>query len=68
VEPKFSTIAVQDASGASVVTGDVHLVGGDTHLAIGLAALKPGRYKVTWHATAVDTHKTEGTYTFTIAQ
>ncbi len=68
VEPQFSTIAVQDASGASVVTGDAHLQGGNTHLAIALSPLKAGRYTVTWHATAVDTHKTEGSFTFTIAQ
>ena len=68
VEPKFSTIAVQDSAGASVATGDVHLVGGNTHLAVGLKPLPPGTYKVVWHATAVDTHKTEGSFTFTVAQ
>jgi methionine-rich copper-binding protein CopC len=68
VEPKFSTIAVQDAAGASVTSGAVHLVGDDTHLAIGLKSLPAGRYKVTWHATAVDTHKTEGDFTFTVAK
>ena len=68
VEPQFSTIAVQDATGASVVSGDAHLQGGNTHLAIGLKPLKAGAYKVVWHATAVDTHKTEGSFTFTVAQ
>jgi methionine-rich copper-binding protein CopC len=68
VEPKFSTIAVQDASGASVATGDVHIVGGNTHLAVGLKPLPAGTYKVVWHATAVDTHKTEGSFTFTVTQ
>ena len=68
VEPAFSTIAVQDAAGANVATGEVHLLGDDTHLAIGLQTLPPGTYKVTWHATAVDTHKTEGRFTFTVAR
>jgi methionine-rich copper-binding protein CopC len=68
VEPKFSTIAVQDSAGASVTTGEIHLAGDDTHLAIGLKPLPAGSYKVTWHATAVDTHKTEGSFTFTVAQ
>jgi methionine-rich copper-binding protein CopC len=66
VEPKFSTIAVQDSAGTSMVAGTVHLVGDDTHLAVGLKPLKPGTYTVTWHATAVDTHKTEGSFTFTV--
>ena len=66
VEPSFSTITVQDAAGAAVDTGNIHLQGGNTHLAIGLKPLPPGTYKVIWHATAVDTHKTEGNYTFTV--
>ena len=66
VEPRFSTIEVQDAAGASVAAGDAHLAGGDTHLAIALKPLPPGAYKVVWHATAVDTHKTEGSFTFTV--
>ena len=28
--------------------------------------LQPGAYKVEWHATSVDTHKTEGSYGFTV--
>ncbi len=66
VEPKFSTIAVQDAAGADVAAGGVQLKGGDTHLAVPLKPLRPGTYKVIWHATATDTHKTEGTYMFTV--
>jgi methionine-rich copper-binding protein CopC len=66
VEPTFSTISVQDAAGAEVGTGEVHLQGGNTHLAIELKRLQAGTYKVIWHATAVDTHKTEGSFTFTV--
>jgi copper resistance protein C len=29
--------------------------------------LPPGTYKVTWHVVSVDTHTTEGTFTFRIA-
>ncbi len=29
-------------------------------------ALKPGAYKVSWHAVSVDTHRTEGSYTLTV--
>lgn len=65
VEPAFSSIVVQNASGVRVDDGNVHLAGGRTHLAVGLKPLPPGRYKVMWHATATDTHKTEGSYDFT---
>jgi methionine-rich copper-binding protein CopC len=68
VEPSFCTIAVQDDSGADYVEGAPHLVGGDTHLAVALKPLQAGTYKVTWHATAVDTHKTQGRYSFTIGK
>lgn len=68
VEPQFSTITVQDASGATVSAGGVHLAGGDTHLAVPLKPLQPGTYKVIWHATAVDTHKTEGNFSFTVTR
>ena len=67
VESGFSTIAVLDAAGASVTTGGVHPLGDDQHLAIGLKTLPPGRYTVTWHVTAADTHKTQGGFSFTVA-
>jgi methionine-rich copper-binding protein CopC len=30
-------------------------------------ALKPGSYTVTWHVLSVDTHRTEGSYSFTVS-
>ena len=66
VEPVFSTIAVQDAAGARVDVGGVHLEGGAAQLAVGLKPLPPGTYSVTWHVTATDTHKTQGRFTFTV--
>lgn len=68
IEPRFSTVVVTNAAGAQVDHADLHVAGGDAkHLAIGLGALRPGTYKVVWHATSVDTHKTEGSFTFTVA-
>jgi copper resistance protein C len=67
VEPRFSTITVQNAQGVRVETGKPHLVGGDTHLAVDLKPLPPGTYTVVWHATATDTHKTQGTFQFTVS-
>jgi len=29
--------------------------------------LAPGRYRVKWHVLSVDTHVTEGDFTFTVA-
>ena len=68
VEPRFSAIEVTNASAQRVDNGQLHLVTGDAkRLAIGLQILVPGTYTVVWHVTSVDTHKTDGTYHFTIA-
>lgn len=67
VEPSFCTVTVENEAGAQVDKHDLHVPAGDAkHLAIGLETLPAGTYKVTWHATAVDTHKTEGTFTFNV--
>jgi copper resistance protein C len=68
VEPAFSAIEVQDAQGRRVDEGHPYLVNGNrTRLAVGLPKLAPGEYRVTWHATSVDTHKTEGSFRFTVS-
>jgi methionine-rich copper-binding protein CopC len=68
VEPRFSTIVVTGPSGAAVDKHDVHTAPGEpTRLVVGLGAIAPGTYTVEWHATSVDTHKTEGKFTFTVA-
>ncbi|HTW72722.1 MAG TPA: copper resistance protein CopC [Acetobacteraceae bacterium] len=68
VEPAFSTIEVQNSQGQHVDTSKPHLVSGDqTKLAVDLPKLPGGTYTVTWHATSVDTHKTEGTFHFTVS-
>lgn len=69
VEPAFTTIEVQDAHGKRVDKADPHLVHSEqTRLAVDLLPkLPPGKYTVTWHATSVDTHKTEGRFTFSVS-
>lgn len=69
VEPRFSTIEVRDASGARVDTGNVHTAPGDgKRLVVGLKPLPAGTYMVTWQATATDTHKVKGNYSFTVGR
>ncbi len=68
LEPAFSTIAVTDAAGHRDDRGSLQVVGGDAaRVAVGLRATGPGAYTVEWHATAVDTHRTQGRFTFTVA-
>lgn len=68
LEPRFSTIEVQDKSGARIDAGAPHLApDNNKHFAVELRPLAAGTYTVIWHATSVDTHKTEGTFQFTVA-
>src|ERR1700730_2097307 len=64
LEQAFSTAQVTDSSGARVDQGKAQ-VSGNT-MTVGLKALGPGSYKVRWHALSVDTHTTEGAFTFTV--
>ena len=64
LEPSFSAVAVSDESGADVSAGTAIVQG--TEMSLALKPLKPGRYRVTWHAVSVDTHRTEGKYNFLV--
>lgn len=67
LEPAFSGVEVHDASGGRVDAGKANVDRNDpTKMQIGVKALKPGTYKVYWHVMSVDTHKTEGTFTFRV--
>jgi methionine-rich copper-binding protein CopC len=67
LEPDFSSLAVEDETGQRVDLGDAHTAPDDaTRFSVGLKPLKPGNYKVLWRATSVDTHKTSGSYSFTV--
>lgn len=67
VEPRFSTIEVSDAAGKRVDKQDSHTAPSDSKLlSVGLPQLAPGTYTVVWRVTAVDTHKSEGSFKFTV--
>jgi methionine-rich copper-binding protein CopC len=67
VEPSFSSIVVQDAHGQRVDTDNLHAASADgLRLEVGVKPLLPGTYTVNWHVTSVDTHKTQGSFTFTV--
>jgi len=64
LEPAFSTVEVTDANGARVDQGKAQISGNT--MRIGMKSLTPGSYKVHWRALSVDTHATEGNFTFQV--
>jgi copper resistance protein C len=67
LEPAFSSIHVQDASGQKADAGDGHVDPADpTLLEVSLTPLHSGTYRVIWSVVARDGHRTEGDFTFSI--
>jgi copper resistance protein C len=68
LEPAFSTVRVVDRSNQRVDRGDVKVDSADaTILVVSIPALAPGRYRVVWRVLSVDTHVSEGDFTFDVA-
>jgi len=67
LEPAFSTAEVRNAQGAAMQSGKAHVDSSDrTELRVPLKALPPGTYLVTWRVLSVDTHRTQGSFTFKV--
>lgn len=67
LEPAFSTIAVTDSQGHAVAKGKAKIDAADPMLLeVELMPLAPGTYTVKWRVISVDTHPTEGDFTFTV--
>jgi methionine-rich copper-binding protein CopC len=64
LEPAFTKVKVLDADGTEVDKKDAKISG--STMTVSLPALAPGTYKVEWVAVATDTHRTTGTFTFTV--
>jgi methionine-rich copper-binding protein CopC len=65
LEPSFSALKVIDANGRQVDRMNQEVDRSDSsHLRVSLPALSPGVYRVVGRAVSVDSHVTEGDYTF----
>jgi methionine-rich copper-binding protein CopC len=69
VEPRFSSVTLTDGGGTAVPLGRPSTDPQDqTVLVVKLGhALAAGTYAVTWHVVSVDTHKTQGSFDFTVS-
>ena len=69
VEPAFSKVQVFNSTGQEVDKQDVHLDRSNhALLCVSLPLLQAGTYKVVWRVVSVDTHVTNGNFTFQIAR
>jgi len=69
IEPAFSKIQVFNATGNEVDKRDLHLDLSDHALLhVSLPRLGVGTYKVVWRVVSVDTHVTNGSFTFRVVR
>jgi methionine-rich copper-binding protein CopC len=66
LESAFSAITVTNAAGQRVDTGKTRVNG--NQMSVSLRAGGAGTYHVTWHVLSVDTHTTDGNFTFQVGQ
>jgi methionine-rich copper-binding protein CopC len=66
LEPAFSGVTVTNAAGERVDTGKPRVSG--NQMSVSLRPGGAGTYHVTWHVLSVDTHTTDGNFTFQVGQ
>jgi methionine-rich copper-binding protein CopC len=67
LEPAFSGATIVAADGQAIATGAATIdPRNPMEIVLNLPQLAPGHYKVSWHAVSVDTHRTEGNFSFDI--
>ena len=65
LEPKFSGAQLRSSAGAVLGNGVVDAAD-PKQMVIPTHGLPPGKYKVTWKVLSVDTHRTEGSFSFEV--
>ena len=66
LEAAFSTITVTNAEGKRVDTGKPRVSG--NQMSVSVTAGGAGTYHVIWRVLSVDTHTTDGSFTFQVGQ
>jgi methionine-rich copper-binding protein CopC len=64
LEPAFSSVVITDASGQRVDAGKPSIIGNVMRVPLG--QIGAGSFRVTWRVLSVDTHTTEGAFTFVV--
>ena len=66
LEPAFSSITVTNAAGQRVDAGKARVSA--NQMSVSLKSGGTGTYHVNWHVLSVDTHTTDGSFTFQVGQ
>ena len=67
IEKLFAKLEVTGANGKNEAAGAPQISDDGRRMSVKVASLKPGDYTVKWAVVGIDTHHTEGSYTFSIA-
>jgi methionine-rich copper-binding protein CopC len=67
IEKLFAQLAVIDSNGQNLAEGAPTVSDDGYILAVKVPRLNPGNYVVKWRVVGIDTHHTEGSYSFSVA-
>ena len=67
LEPSFCRVTLEDGGGRLVEIASLETEDDGRMLVARVPRLAAGRYRVRWHVVSIDTHMTEGDYSFTLA-
>jgi hypothetical protein len=67
IEKLFARLEVTGADGTNQAVGAPQISDDARRMSVKVSSLKPGDYTVKWAVVGIDTHHTEGSYTFTVA-
>ena len=66
IEKLFDSLQVLDAAGQDKAAGAPQGSADGHELSVPVAPLSPGEYTVKWRVVGIDTHHTEGSYSFSV--
>ena len=66
IENLFDSLQVLDSSGKDHAAGPPQISSNGLELSVPVKQLDPGEYTVKWHVVCIDTHHTQGSYSFTV--